>query len=122
MVQYLNHHASLVPLLTPPPCLVLHQDHVGHAEGSQYLGVLGEDSTLLGMPACQSNLSLFSSEQPLRAWPEVLWADREEILDCVTEDNLGWAPSCVPVRRIAVAKSRRCTTGYPTFISRQYLK
>ena len=102
MVQHLDHHAGLVLLLTAPPCLVLHQDHVRHAEGLQDLGVLGEDSTLLGVPACQSNLSLFSSEQPLRAWPEVLWADREEILDGVTEDNLGWTPACVPVRRISI--------------------
>ena len=97
MVQHLDHHASLVPLLTPPPCLVLHQDYIGHAEGSQYLGVLSEDSTLLGVPACQSNLSLFRSKKQFRAWPEVLWVDRKEILDGVTEDNLGWTPACVPI-------------------------
>ena len=106
MVQYFNHHTAPVPLLPPPPCLVLHKHNVGHLEGSEYFGVLSQDSTLSGVSACQSNFSLLSSEQPFRAWLKVLGVDWEEILDWVAKDNLCRTLASVSVRGVAICQQR----------------
>ena len=104
MIQHLNYNPSSVPLLSPPPSLVLDKDHLGHVQGLQGLGVLSENYSLLSMPAGQGNLPLFSGEEPLSSWLEVLWVDRKEVLDGVAKDDLGRAPACVPVRGVAVGE------------------